>query len=132
MLRRKTLQQVRNTEGESLIRNTGGKEFIVRFVSRIFFTKKQKCTTGVLVWKSRKSDNIMLSGSQHVSSKKKKNHNHKLISQVLFSKMSSLTQEAGYCRGGGSSVSRVLGKGLAKTIGLKLVGDMSCLWKFTQ
>lgn len=72
MLRRKTLQQVRNTEGELLIRNTGGKESIVRSVSRIFFTKKQKSTTGVLVWKSRKSDNIMLSGSQHVSSKKKK------------------------------------------------------------
>lgn len=56
----------------SLIRNTGGKEFIVRSVSRIFFTKKQKSTTGVLVRKSRKSGNIMLSGSQHVSSKKKK------------------------------------------------------------
>lgn len=37
-------------------RSTGGKEFIVRSVSRIFFTKKQKSTTGVLVWKSRKSN----------------------------------------------------------------------------
>lgn len=72
MLRRKTLRQVGNTEGEFLIRNTGGKEFIVRSVSRIFFTRKQKSTTGVVVGKSRKSGNIMLSGSQHVSSKRKK------------------------------------------------------------
>ena len=27
---------------------------------------------------------------------------------------------------------RVLGKGLAKTVGLRLVGDMSCLWEFTR
>lgn len=55
-----------------LTRNTGGKEFIVRSVSRIFFTEKQKSTTGVLVWKSGKSSNIMLSGSQHVPSKEEK------------------------------------------------------------
>lgn len=44
---------VRNTQGELLTRNTGGKEFIFRSVSRMFFTKKRKSTTGVSVWKSR-------------------------------------------------------------------------------
>lgn len=44
---------VRDTRGELLTGNTGGKEFIFRSVSRMFFTKKQKSTTGVSVWRSR-------------------------------------------------------------------------------
>lgn len=45
--RKENTSTVRNTGGELLTGNTGGKEFAFRSVSRMFFTKKQKSTTGV-------------------------------------------------------------------------------------
>lgn len=76
---------VKNTQGELLTRNTGGKEFIFRSVSRMFLTKKRKRTTGnIVLEKQGGGDNIMLSFAQHVSSRKGKKNNHKSIPKVSY------------------------------------------------
>lgn len=75
----------------------------------------------------------MLPVSQHVSSEKgKKSESQINFTSFVFKTMSTLAQETGQCRGGGSSVERVPGKGWAKTVGLGLVGDVSCQWELTQ
>lgn len=62
---------VRNTQGELLTGNTGGKEFVFRSVSRMFFTKKQKHNRCISLERQR-GGNITLSFAQHVSSGKEK------------------------------------------------------------
>lgn len=77
---------VRNTQGELLSGDTGGKEFVLRSVPRMFFSKKRERTTGVSVWRSRGPIASCCLLPSTFPAGRKRNHNHKSIPKVSYLK----------------------------------------------
>lgn len=77
---------VRNTQGELLSGDPGGKEFVLRSVPRMFFSKKRGSTTGVSVWRSRGAITPCCLLPSTFPAGRERNHNQKSIPKVSYRK----------------------------------------------